>query len=455
MKRRNNSKIFIIILILLISIGFAYLSQTLNINGAANIFGNSWKVIWDDTSINVVNGSVSSTTPTVDENKTTVTYNATLNNPGDYYEFSIDAYNQGTLDAMINLVTITYKENDTEITLPEGIKHTISYADGTEIAKKDLLKAGEKQKYYINIEYDRNVSESTVISTNRTISVTLKIDYEQADNTANEKVINNDTLCLNNKHLEITSNTVCKRATNLHTDKCLIEDESSGCRATNYNLNDEIIYGSCGTIGTLTAGDAFDCDVDGSGTYDEDERFYYVSQKDADENSDYATLIYYQNINTTAYNFDNVNYLGPVSILNKLPSTDEWNNITLTDNGVRQIKSYSGNNYVSQGGTTYEIPLFTYTGRAARLLTVKELSSACKSGYERGTGYLDNCIFLMEKTDFASIREKWWYLETPTHNYNTYVYAVDGVGRKLDCPNAFAQRGVRPAIEVPLKNIAY
>ena len=119
MKLFLSQLLFIIILILLISIGFAYLSQTLTINGATTVFGNSWKVIWDDTSLNVVNGSVSSTTPTVDENKTTVTYNVTLNSPGDYYEFSIDAYNQGTIDAMVNTVSFSYKENNTTITLPK------------------------------------------------------------------------------------------------------------------------------------------------------------------------------------------------------------------------------------------------------------------------------------------------------------------------------------------------
>ena len=436
MKRRNNSKIFIIILILLISIGFAYLSQTLNINGAANIFGNSWKVIWDDTSINVVNGSVSSTTPTVDENKTTVTYNVTLNNPGDYYEFSIDAYNQGTLDAMINLVTITYKENDTEITLPEGIKHTISYADGTEIAKKDLLKAGEKQKYYINIEYGRNVSESTVISTNRTISVTVKIDYEQADNTANEKVINNDTLCLNNKHLEITSNTVCKRATTLHTEIC-DRDDTDYCIADGYNKGDTIIYGNCGTINTLSSGDAFDCDLTGNGTFDE--RFYFISLKDGISTSTDAVLIYDKNTKSAMYNDSGSNLNGPVTLIPKLPN--DWTNSNINLITTRQLKNELNTTTQNSGD---ELGTITINKRS-RLITYQEVVAGC------GTENLNNCIYLFEGTAYSSGLTGAWWFETPYSASNDTAYKVHIQGKSISRGPIDRSYSIRPVIEVPLK----
>ena len=52
---------------------------------------------------------------------------------------------------------------------------------------------------------------------------------------------------------------VCKRASSLHT---------SGNKT----------YGRLGSGSTLTVGDAFDCDVNGDGTFDStNERFYYVS----------------------------------------------------------------------------------------------------------------------------------------------------------------------------------
>lgn len=61
----------------------------------------------------------------------------------------------------------------------------------------------------------------------------------------------------------------------------------------------------------------------------------------------------------------------------------------------------------------------------------------------------------MENSGFSNANGIWWYTETPLYNYTNYVYVVSGKDRKLDSPNAYASRGVRPAIEVPLKNISY
>lgn len=451
MKRINNKRNLIIVLILLISIGFAYLSTTLNVIGTSILHSNKWEVIWDDTSVNEESSSITATLPRVDNNKTTVTYNVTLNNPGDYYEFSLDAFNNGTVDAMVSLITFTYKENNTTVTLPSVIKHTVKYADGSDIAVKDLLEAGQKQKYYINIEYDRNVTTSNMISTNRTFTVTIKIDYEQADNTAVAKVINSNTLCPNNKHLEITSNTVCKRATNLHTEICDSE-KASYCISDGYTDGSEVIYGNCGTKGTLTIGDAFDCDVDGNNTFDEDERFYYVSYRDSDINSGYATLIYYKNYNTSKYSSDN--NTGPTIALSKLPKSNEWTRVSLKE-VQRQIKNQSG---TTEGYNNQTLPVFSYTDAAARLLSLEEITNNDPSNSWTGTRALNNYRFLLENTKFTN-RNKTaaFWLENIRNSTNTSAWYVSSDNRSLGS-NAFNidnNLGVRPAIEVPLKNIAY
>ena len=139
MNKINNRRNLIIVLLLLISIGFAYLSTTLNIAGSSIVHGNKWEVIWDNTSVDVISGSVTADTPTIDNNKTTVSYDITLNSPGDYYEFSVDAFNNGTIDAMVDTISFEYKENNSNVTLPNCIKHTVKYADGTNITSKDFV----------------------------------------------------------------------------------------------------------------------------------------------------------------------------------------------------------------------------------------------------------------------------------------------------------------------------
>ena len=67
---------------------------------------------------------------------------------------------------------------------------------------------------------------------------------------------------------------------------CWVIQKSYYCQADGYSLNSEIEYGSLGTEGTLSSGDAFDCDVNGDGEisiFDINEAIKY---KDQDKEND-------------------------------------------------------------------------------------------------------------------------------------------------------------------------
>ncbi|MBR7042276.1 MAG: hypothetical protein IKI04_02120, partial [Bacilli bacterium] len=136
-KKRLNY-LLVIILLLLISVGYAILSTNLNIVGSSQISAPTWDIHWENVSVK--SGSVSASTPTIDTNKTTVNYSVTLTIPGDYYEFTVDAVNAGTIDGMISVVS--NKLNGTEITtLPNYLEYKVSYEDGIDIAPNHLLSA--------------------------------------------------------------------------------------------------------------------------------------------------------------------------------------------------------------------------------------------------------------------------------------------------------------------------
>ena len=121
-KKRLNY-LLVIILLLLISVGYAILSTNLNIVGSSQISAPTWDIHWENVSVK--SGSVSASTPTIDTNKTTVNYSVTLTIPGDYYEFTVDAVNAGTIDGMISVVS--NKLNGTEMTtLPNYLEYKLS-----------------------------------------------------------------------------------------------------------------------------------------------------------------------------------------------------------------------------------------------------------------------------------------------------------------------------------------
>ena len=254
---------------------------------------------------------------------------------------------------------------------------------------------------------------------------------------------------------------VCKGAKKetLHTEKCEQTDSTYYCSGAGF-AGKTITYGTVPEK-ELKSGDAFDCDVNGDGTYDENtERFYYVTDKDDST----AVLIYYNNVSkgqpsknaTYAYDTSKENWHGPRTAIEQLPSTSEWRNVSLK-NSVRAILNENGGN-TTKGET---LPSnFSYAGYSARLLTVQEINKAC--GIKAGhwiTGELDTCNYLMENTKYSNAdNTAWaWWLENPHSGSSSAACYVIGYDRDVSIhtvSNAGGY-GVRPAIEVLKSNMEY
>ena len=285
--------------------------------------------------------------------------------------------------------------------------------------------------------------------------------------------------CTNNTET-VEDGIVCRRATSLHTEKCTQSGQagyycdSDGYTASGSKGTTTITYGSCGTDGVLSTGDAFTCDVNGDGTFDEtNERFYYVSDyyntstKQFDNTK--AVLIYYSNT-VAGYTADEgeayddtvdatqvlTNYNGPVSAVGHLPSSSDWNNVSLVRNN-RQILTEDGTTSIN--GVT--LPVFSYSGKTSRLLTYQELESGCYDGshYMTTNGGLSTCNFLFERTKYSkeSHPTEGPWLETPFSSTSYSAYNVYGSYRGLD--NNYVDThliyGVRPVIEVSKNEISY
>ena len=254
---------------------------------------------------------------------------------------------------------------------------------------------------------------------------------------------------------------VCKGAKKetLHTEKCEQTDSTYYCSGAGF-AGKTITYGTVPEK-ELKSGDAFDCDVNGDGTYDENtERFYYVT----DMNDSTAVLIYYNNVSKgkpsnnklAAYDASGENFHGPRTAIEELPSTSEWKNVSLTSN-VRSIIAENGTT-TTAGGTLPDS--FSYSGKAARLLTTQEINQACDitSGTQI-VGELDKCNYLMENTKYsnASNLVGAWWLENPNSGNSDTAWLIHCFFRNVGhyTVSAAGDDGVRPAIEVPKSNIEY
>ncbi len=181
-RRKQQSIISIVLdLIILLIIGYAILQSNLNINGTASINNPTWNIHW--ANVQVTNGSVSASVPTIDSAQTTVTYSVVLNLPGDYYEFTVDAVNSGTIDGMID--SITSKLNGATITnLPDYLRYTVTYSSGVPLAVNQLLAAGTTEKYRVRIEYRTDIELNQIPATNQNLTLQFTVKYKQSDSNA-------------------------------------------------------------------------------------------------------------------------------------------------------------------------------------------------------------------------------------------------------------------------------
>ena len=186
-KKQDRTKMILILLVALITIGYALMQSDLNILGVTNITSASWSVEW--TGVQVTEGSVTGanvTTPaTIDpQDSTTVNYNVTLSSPGKFYEFTVTAENTGSFDAMIDSFESKYNNTvitDPETDLPDYIEYTVTYDDGAEIGQYHLLSAGSTEHYKVRVQYKEG---ATPPSTDQQLSFSFTVTYTQADGNA-------------------------------------------------------------------------------------------------------------------------------------------------------------------------------------------------------------------------------------------------------------------------------
>lgn len=316
-RRKVNKPLlyFVFFVFASVTVGYAALSTTLSITGKGTLSKNSWDIHFENLVIVDNGASVVTTAPTIDSTKTKVSFNITLSKPGDSYEFTVDAVNKGTIDAMLSGFSATSLTTNQQ----KYLTYTVTYSDGATISTKDYLKKGTSETIRVRVRFKDDLTATDLPSSAETLNLTATFVYVQADSTAKERA-KPSILCIRN---------------------------------------------NTATSEDLMLGDKLYCDVNGDGTYNEStEIFYYL--KDLDSDSTSAVLIY-NNVTSPDYvAYSKTNTLNGPTIASKyLPTISEWPNVSLTK-AIRDIKSQDSD-FIIKG--------FNYSGYAARLPSLSEVES--------------------------------------------------------------------------------
>lgn len=188
-KKRNTIFGIVLVVVALIGIGYAYLQTTLSISGTTKVSQNSWSIYWDN--IHVTDGSVTgvqvTTAPTLSNNDTSVSFSVNLKKPGEFYEFTLDVVNDGTIDAMIDDIDF---DVDNGGDLPTYLDFSVTYEDDVPLVEKQILKSESTNEnvetYKVRVEFKKNITSNDLVDdeNGETVVCTVDISYVQADSTA-------------------------------------------------------------------------------------------------------------------------------------------------------------------------------------------------------------------------------------------------------------------------------
>ena len=391
---RQNRKIQFIILITLVclvstmTLAYAALSATLSIIGSAEIQNASWNVHFDNIQVNP--GSVDISPQIVNNNK--ITFSADLKNPGEFYKFTVDVVNNGTIDAMIESIIKT-PELSTE--QKKYLRFEVEYSSGQSISSKQILKAKETKTISVLFSFRNDIPVSDLPTTSTNFDVQIQLIYYQADNTATTIEPGTNNIKFVNGNINKVGSEVCIG------QECFYLVDHNDYQAillSKYNLY----------VGEITDGNTTTLITNTNGLQNENAKGWFLGYSITNPiigNSDFSTYSYWSNI--TGY-----------------PSY-VYNNKSLVYQYIENYKNYFY--------TNYDLNV------SARLITYEELLKLGCSDIDQ------NC-----KNAPAWVSSTTYWTGTAADKDNLYQVGGNRACPKFGACHYLEGYGVRPIIEVPL-----
>ena len=88
----------VLVCVFTLTVAYSALNAVLTISGSAQVSSADWDIHLANPKVK--NGSATTNLPIIKTNST-LEFETTLDMPGDYYEFTVDVVNAGSIDAMI------------------------------------------------------------------------------------------------------------------------------------------------------------------------------------------------------------------------------------------------------------------------------------------------------------------------------------------------------------------
>ena len=174
----------ILVCVFTLTIAYAALNAVLTIQGSAEVSSANWDIHFDNPRVTA--GSKTINVPEIKSNRT-LEFETTLDKPGEFYEFTVDVVNDGSIDAMIENVV---KTPDLTVEQAKFLKYEVSYQNGESITTKQLLKKDTTMPIKVRVEYRKDLVASDLPTGQVVLDLSLTLEYIQSDGSGSSVVDN-------------------------------------------------------------------------------------------------------------------------------------------------------------------------------------------------------------------------------------------------------------------------
>ena len=165
-KKRNIIIGSLCCLLIIMGIGYAILSQTLNISGIANMKG-TWDIKITDISEASRTGKADPGTPTISTSGVSASFEANLWMPGDSITYNITVKNNGNIDAALKEL-VPSVENGVQ-----QVKFSNNAVQGK------VLRQSESYTFQVSVVFDENATEIPQDSKTNPPKYTISLTFVQ------------------------------------------------------------------------------------------------------------------------------------------------------------------------------------------------------------------------------------------------------------------------------------
>ena len=187
----------VLVCVFTLTVAYSALNAVLTISGSAQVSSADWDIHLANPKVK--NGSATTNLPIIKTNST-LEFETTLDMPGDFYEFTVDVVNAGSIDAMIENVIKT-----PELTTEQAkfLKYEVSYQNGEVITTKQLLAKDTTMPIKVRIEYRKDLVASDLPTGQVVLDLALTLEYTQSDGNTNNVIGNGKIIYANGDINEI------------------------------------------------------------------------------------------------------------------------------------------------------------------------------------------------------------------------------------------------------------